>query len=384
MPELTEGDFTNRIQEVRKLMAQRGYSALVVYSDMRALGGGNCFYLSNFHPSLEFPTVVVVPKDGDLCLIAHPGFHYGTHKAARRTSWVKDVRGVALGWSVDFAKHAREALEERGLATAKIGIVGVELMSKILYDRLHDELPNAALEEAPGIVEEVRKTKSATELALIREACRLTDVSMDVFRKAARVGRRQAEAVAEAVYEAKRAGADDTNTPFAAGIPWEWGFYRGGSVFREGDMVAAEFNAVYKGYYGQVCRTWVLGKPTPEQRKMYETALEASQRMGELLKPGVSGEELWRAGMEVIERAGYEYCNVRFGHGMGLTMAEGVDFIPGDKRVLQENYYVAVHPMVFQPDVVETGNGAIIGDSYWITHTGSERLTKAIGGLEIL
>lgn len=378
MPELAEQEFGSRIQKVRKLMSQRGFSALIVYSDMRPLGGGNSFYLSNCHPALEFPVAVVVPDKGELCLVTHPGFQGATLKQAHRKSWVKDVRGIPYKmWGVDYARHVREALEERGMVKGKIGIAGAELMSKGLYERFRQELSQATLEDAPGLVEEMRQIKSVSELTLIRETCRLTDVSMDIFREAARPGRKQKEAVAEAVYQAKQAGADDTTTPFVAGMPWEWGFFRGDLEFREGDMVAAEFNAVYKGYYGQVCRTWILGKASSEQRKIYEITLEASERMAEMVKPGVSGEELWRAGMNVIERAGYEYCQIRFGHGLGLSMAEGLEFAPGEKRVLEENYYVAVHPMIFQPDAAETGNGAIIGDSFLVTRNGSEKLTNA-------
>lgn len=378
MPELTEHEFASRVQNVRKLMSQRGLAALVVYSDMRPLGGGNGFFLSNHHPAMEFPTVVVVPDKGELCLITHPGFQAATAKQARRTSWIKDVKGVPYQmWSVDYARHVKEALEERKLTKGKIGLAGVELMTKGLYDRLLQELPDATLENAPGLVEEARQVKSSDEIALIREACRLTDISMDTFREASRPGRKQKEAVAEAVYKASMAGADNTNTPMAAGKPWEWGFFRGDTEYREGDMVVAEFNAVYKGYFGQVCRSWVLGKPTAEQKKIYETTLEAEERMIELLKPGVSGDELWRAGMNVLERAGYEFCQVRFGHGLGIAMAEGLDFVPGEKRVLQENYYVTVHPILFPSNIAETGDGAIIGDSFLITRNGSERLTMA-------
>lgn len=378
MPELAPQELVDRVRKVREAMAQRGLDALVVYADMRALGGGNSFYLSNYHSSLEFPTLVVVPSKGELCLITHPGFQGASHKQALRESWVKDVRGAAYKmWGVDYARHVREFLEERKLAQGKMGIAGAELMSHSLYQRFSEELPHAKLEAAPGLVEGVRYVKSPGEMPLIREACRLTDIGLEAFMEASQPGVRQAEAIARADCKARLSGADATNAPMSGGKPWEWGFFRGDTVYQCGDMVAMELNAIYKGYFGQVCRTWVLGKATDEQKKVYETTFEASERMSEMVKPGVSGEELFQIGMKVIGGAGYEWCQVRFGHGMGLTMAEGVDFVPGAKMVLQEGCYVTVHPMVFQPDTPETGIGAIVGDSFLVTKTGAERLTKA-------
>ena len=138
--------------------------------------------------------------------------------------------------------------------------------------------------------------------------------------------------------------------------------------------MAAEFNATYGGYFGQVCRTKVLGKPSDEQKRAYEAVFEASEKIAKMIKPGVSGGELCQAGIDVIQRAGYEFQQIRYGHGMGLTMAEGLDFMPDDKTVLKEGCYVMVHPHVFLPD---TGNPAIVGDCFLVTKTGSERLTKA-------
>ena len=46
MPELAKQEFADRVQKVRGAIAQRGLDALVIFSDMRAIGGGNSFYLS--------------------------------------------------------------------------------------------------------------------------------------------------------------------------------------------------------------------------------------------------------------------------------------------------------------------------------------------------
>jgi len=81
--------------------------------------------------------------------------------------------------------------------------------------------------------------------------------------------------------------------------------------------------------------------------------------------------------MKVIKHNGYDWSQIRFGHGMGLNMAEGLNFVPNEKTVLEEGNYVAVHPMVFQPDAPDTGLGAIVGDSFLVTESGGERLTKA-------
>ena len=364
---LPESEYKERIKKIRYLMVQRKLDALLIYSP----SAENAGYVSGYFRGSRFQEVII-PMEGNLSLIVVPGMLNSSVMEAKNESWIEDVKGVPYRqWGVDYVKHTKETLEERGLLEAKIGVSGIELMSKTLYEHFIEKLPKVKFEDSRGLVEKVRFIKSSREIELIKEACRLTDLGIEALMEGAKTGRSVAETVAEAEYIAKRAGAEETSCPLSAGMPWIWGNPPPDRVFKVGDMFATEFNARYRGYQGQVARTCVIGKATEEQMKIYETVQEASEKMTEIVKPGVTGEELWQIGFDVIDKAGYKWSGIRYGHGMGLTGAEGIDLAPGDKNELKTGCYLMVHPHLFIP---ETANGAMIGDPLLVTETGYDRL----------
>jgi Xaa-Pro aminopeptidase len=374
MVDFQESEFRDRVKKIRELMGQRGLDVLFVYSDMKPIGGGSVYYISGYYNIL--PALVLLPIDKEPSLLVSPGVAQSSFEQAKRESWVQDVRGGS-----DYVKLAKDILKEGNLANCRIGIDGVHLMDGTTFQRFQKEYPEAMI--VNGLVEKVRFVKSLKEIELVKEAMRLTDLGYEAFINAVKPGRSQREVQAEATYKAILAGADETYNPMAAGKPWVWASYRGSLLFQDGDIISSEFNARYKGYWGQLCRVRVLGKASKEQRKVYEAVLEASKEMIKNIRPGVSGEQLWQIGMDVIKEAGYEYSGLRFGHGLGLTISEGIDIVPGEKTKLEPRCYVMVHPSIFSPELAKDEIGAIIGEPVIVTETGCEKLSRYTTELEI-
>ena len=155
------------------------------------------------------------------------------------------------------------------------------------------------------------------------------------------------------------------------GLPWIWGYRRGNLRFDSGAMVAAEFNARYAGYHGQICRTLILGDPTSKQKKIHETVVSAHERMLSLTKPGITAEELFDAGMAVIKQAGFDYSGVRFGHGLGLSLAEGFSIAPGVRALVEKGTCLVLHPNIA---LAASGESAIHGDPVMVGEHGAEVL----------
>lgn len=362
-----ESEFKGRVKRIRKLMNEKGLDVLLVYSDMRPTRGGSAYFISGYYTTL--PTLVLLPIDEEPSLLVPRGIAQSSYEQAKRESWIHDIHTDS-----DYAKLAKEILIERNLSKATIGIDGTDIMDGTTFQRFYKEFPDAII--VNGLVEKARFVKSSKEIELIKEAMRLTDLGYEAFVNAIKPGRRQQEAQIEAAYKAIVAGAEETYCPMAAGKPWVWASYRGSLVFQEGDMISAEFNARYKGYWGQLCRTKVLGKASKEQSDIYEVALEALEEIIKNIRPGVNGEQLWQKGMEVIKEAGYEYSGLRFGHGLGLTISEEFNIIPGERAKLEPGCYVMVHPSIFTPELASRGIGVIIGEPVIVTETGCERLSK--------
>jgi Xaa-Pro aminopeptidase len=190
---------------------------------------------------------------------------------------------------------------------------------------------------------------------------------------------RQNVAITNAESAGVEDGADEVSMYMAAGEPWIWGKFRSDRPFQKGDMVCTEFNARFRGYYGQVGRTFVVGKATDVQRRSYETAVQAYRAMAGKLKPGVTAGELFDAGDTVVTGAGYQSQKLRSGHGMGLTYGEGFDIDHGDRTVMQTGHYVMFHVMAA---VSDQGPYSFAGNAMIVTSGGAEELNQAAFSLE--
>ncbi|MBI2358854.1 MAG: aminopeptidase P family protein [Deltaproteobacteria bacterium] len=371
--EFNKEEFTDRLQKVWRSIAERDLDALLVCDDDRMGGGGSVRYLSNFFNTgvLSLSIVVVVPnQEPTLCIKA--GFQECVFSWARMRSWVRNVKGTPSGpWDTDWVKDVLGALSEAGFSGEKIGIDSMRFMPYRLIEKLRSRLTGATLEDTAGLVEQVRQAKSPSEAELLRRAAIVSEAGMNVFSDAAKPGVVQAEAIAEAELAAKKLGAEEAMMYMGTGLPWIWGYHRGNLRFDRGAMVAAEFNARYEGYHGQVCRTLTLGDPTSKQKAMHETVVSAYKRMLAVTRPGISAEELFDAGMAVIKEEGFEYSGVRFGHGLGLSLAEGFSIAPGHKALVEKGNCLVLHPNIALP---ATGDAAIHGDPVLVTENGAEVL----------
>ena len=90
-----------------------------------------------------------------------------------------------------------------------------------------------------------------------------------------------------------------------------------------GDFVTMDYGALYDGYHSDMTRTVAVGKVSDEQKKVYNTVLEAQKAGLDFIRPGVSGKDADRVSRDIIENAGYgEYFGHSLGHGVGVEIHE--------------------------------------------------------------
>ena len=368
-------EFLSRTTKVCELMVQKGLAALIVFDDDRMTGGGSVRYLSNFFNAVPLaPTAVVLVPDQEPTLCIAPGFQGCQFTWAQERSFIRKVKGTSSGaWGVDYVKDITEALFEANFSGGKVGIDGINLMPPRTLVELREKLSGSSVEDATGLVELVRHQKSRAEIRLLRRAAALSRAGFAAFARATKPGVLQAKAIAQAELTVRKSGAEEAMMFMGTGLPWIWGYRRGDLRFEEGAMVAAEFNARYQGYLGQICRTFFLGEPTPEQQAVHHAVVTAYEEMISSIKPGVTAAQLFDTGMAVISRAGFEYSRVRFGHGLGLNLAEGFSIEPGDHTPIGAGTCVVVHPNIALPP---SGRSAIHGDTLLVGEDGVEVLTR--------
>jgi Xaa-Pro aminopeptidase len=133
------------------------------------------------------------------------------------------------------------------------------------------------------------------------------------------------------------------------------------------------------GYYADITRTVVRGKPSDALRRVYDTVLQGQELGLQMVKAGASGKAIHSAIQDLFERAGYHtgVMNERVqgffhgtGHGVGLEIHEP----PRISRVddtLQPGHVVTVEPGLYYLGI----GGVRIEDTVLVTSDGCENLT---------
>jgi Xaa-Pro aminopeptidase len=87
------------------------------------------------------------------------------------------------------------------------------------------------------------------------------------------------------------------------------------------------------GYYSDMTRTVVKGDPAPEIREMYDAVRTAQDHAASIMKPGISGEDVYKAVVDLFSSQGYRTGSEGFthnlGHGVGLEVHELPSLGPG-------------------------------------------------------
>jgi Xaa-Pro dipeptidase len=231
------------------------------------------------------------------------------------------------------------------------------------------------LEPAGNFIRDLRKVKNQREIQLIREACNLTNIGMKVAAQTIRTGIKEKDVAAEVEYAMRKKGSDGTafETIIASGI--SSAFPHGSCsdrTIRNGDLVVVDLGATYKFYRSDMTRTFVAGKASEKQRKIYQTVKLAQQKAFETIKPDSSAKDVDTAAREAIEAAGFgEYFVHNLGHGVGLEVHEAPILSPDSKEILAAGNVVTDEPGIYLPGY----GGVRIEDTLLITENGAEKLT---------
>lgn len=371
-------------------MAREGFDALLIADAASILPpGGNTRYLSNFvilgrEGGGDNHVAIILPLEGEPTLVVPAGPHASLVAVARATSFITRVTASPpTGWPPQghVVDDVIASLREARLERKRIGVCG-DLPG---LERIRASLPRAVLEPAVkrdargidrDIVERVRMVKTLWEIERMRAAQRCADAGLAAFFRTATAGSTYRRATAEAEYVASCAGAESALTIFSGGgrDPFCW-WYGGGlnREFEAGDLIAIEFNGIVDGYFAQICRSAVVGPARPEQESVINAAVRALEAMRGAVRPGVTGGQLWEIGLGEVRRAGFDPFG-RFGHGMGLTMAEGVDILAGDDNPLAEGYCLELHSGAVDK---RTMFASKVGDQVIVTKSGAEDLSPA-------
>lgn len=143
---------------------------------------------------------------------------------------------------------------------------------------------------------------------------------------------------------------------------------------KAGDIVVVDIGGPYEpGYNSDSTRTYSLGEPNPEVAQQYSVLQRAQRAAVEVVRPGVTAEQVDAAARDVLAEAGLaEYFVHRTGHGIGLSVHEEPYIVAGNDLPLQAGMAFSVEPGIYFP-----GHwGARIEDIVIVTEDGAEPVNQ--------
>ena len=141
-----------------------------------------------------------------------------------------------------------------------------------------------------------------------------------------------------------------------------------------GDSVILDIFNPIRRYWCDMTRTVFYRSAAAEQKKVYETVLQANLTAEDLIRPGLPLCDFDRAARKVIEDAGYgKYFTHRLGHGAGLECHEIPDNSAASQVIAQPGMVFSVEPGIYLPGKF----GVRIEDLVLVTEDGCEVLNQA-------
>jgi Xaa-Pro aminopeptidase len=247
-----------------------------------------------------------------------------------------------------------------------------------LYQSYREKLDDKIeLVPVKRLVDDLRMVKDAGEIELIQEACHIADKVFDFILPQIKPGVTERELMLEMEWHIRKdCGAEVAfDTIVASGprsaLPHGKAADR---VLTKGDFVTFDFGARVNGYCSDITRTVLLGEPTDEQLKVYQTVLDAENKTIEGLVPGAAGKDVDAIARSYIEDAGYgDY----FGHGAGHSLGRAVHDGPGlsikSEVTIAAGMVITVEPGIYIPD----WGGVRIEDDVLVTEDGPRVLTHS-------
>ena len=358
------------VERLHALMDRDGLSALVLRS------GTNFTYLAGFDYAgtlarhLDFSdsprgVLIVWPRSGAPVLVLN---RFAVDRA-RRDSWIDDIV-VFDDYGESLFERAARVLHDYGLANGRVGFEKT-VVSAADWAVLGSALPAAEIVDCAGMMEEVRWIKTPGEIERIREAARILDeVYLDVF-PTVRAGERECDLHARLI-----AGC------LVRGASWAHGIlnssrntvvYGGESGFelREGDVIRNDYVMWRRGYPGHQSRTVVIGEPSSELLRRYETVRDIYRATVAEARPGVRACDVHRFAQDAFAEAGLGGRVAIAGHSVGAWWHQQAPYlVPACDTPIEVGMVLAFEPHV---------NELHLQDMYLIRDDGQESLSPWFG-----
>ncbi|MEM7427220.1 MAG: dimethylsulfonioproprionate lyase DddP [Pseudomonadota bacterium] len=379
------------LQEMRRFrwqrlvdhIVERDWGGLLLFDPLNIRYATDTTHMQLWNAHNPFRAVLLT-ADGHMVLYEYGGYDY----LSGYNPLVSEVRSgasffyFATGDRTEekagiFAGQIDEILRARAGGNRRLGVDKIQIAGLRALDAL-----GIVVEEGEELTERARAIKGPDEIRAMRCAMHACEQSVAEMREVCVPGVTENDVWAELHKSNIRRGGEWIETRILASGPRTnpWFQECGPRVIQNNEIVAWDTDLI--GCYGMcadISRSWFIGdgEPTAEMKRLHAVAHEHIMTNMEMLKPGLSFEELTYGGHMLPE----EFVARKYGskyHGVGIC-----DEWPAIKY--PQDFVERGYPGVLEPGMmlcVEAYIGAVGGefgikleDQVLITETGYENLT---------
>lgn len=338
--------------------------AIIIKNNGENFIDSNFFYVTGVEKGLFEGCAAVLFPDGNMTIIASRLESQTAKKANKNIKIFESCEefNIHLKNSVNNCKNI-------GLNFSGLTYNDFQSFQKIL--------PNCNLIDANSALTTARITKDSLELSLIKKAVDISDKVMNKIPEIIKNGMFEYELAAEINYLMKKLGADkpafDTISSFGKNSA-EPHYTNGETKLFKGDFVLCDFGACFKRYNSDMTRTFIFGRASDKQKKMFETVINAQKKAFDMIKPGITGKQIHNAVDNLINKSEFKGRFIHStGHSLGIDVHDcGAGLSPMSDVKLEKNMVLTVEPGVYIPGF----GGVRIEDDVLVTSSGVKILSK--------
>lgn len=231
-----------------------------------------------------------------------------------------------------------------------IGYEGTDI-SLSLFNKVKKISGKIKFENVNHCINELRMSKTETEIKLIKKAQSITDDLLIELKKTLKAGISELDIAWKIRLLAHELGADDISfEPIVAinenaAAPHHQNSSR---KLKKGDRLLIDMGVLYQGYASDMTRVLFSKKPTEFEQKIYTIVWTAQEQAIAQIKAGKHGKEIDDVARNVIKQAGYgEYFTHSLGHGIGLDVHELPNLSSRYDKPLVEHSVVTSEPGIY-------------------------------------
>jgi Xaa-Pro aminopeptidase len=267
--------------------------------------------------------------------------------------------------------------------------------------------PPRTIIDPATIVHELRVLKSAEEIELMQRAADIAAEAHVEAMKAVRGGMMEyeVEALIEQIFRRHGSGPSYTSIVGAGANATVLHYINNDGELHDGELLLVDAGAEFKGYASDITRTYPInGKFTKAQREIYDLVLAAQMSCVEMVRPGVTHDELKAHSVELLtegmvklgllkgepaelikEEKYKQFYMHGLGHLLGIDVHDvGIYYYDKQSRALEPGVVMTIEPGIYvAPDTKDIpeqylGIGVRIEDDVLCTANGPRVLTTGV------